>query len=274
MYFEDIKYVRGKSYFIKRLLQVLLIILIFVNITSGNAQILKKQYNSRDIVLNRQDTTIYCSVLIDKSNRPVKTDRMYFWYMNGKMGKNMGGYAGYLMHGEYKVFVDENKLIEKGFFKHGLKDGRWITWYGNGNIMETILYKEGLKNGPNIKYSEQGMRMDTVIFKNDKVTQPFNIKTFFAGFRGIKKDVEDDNLKKVEEHEKSEMELDVEQEENLHDSEEDKRWLKRRKREEGMEHENIPDEDLIDDSIENEKIREIPENDENEEYEDPDYDDI
>ena len=144
--------------------------------------------NLRDVVINKGDTSIYCSVVLNREKKDVDDKLTYYWYLNGTYGSNMGGYAGYLLHGEYTAFAGKNKLIEKGYYKQGLKQGKWKIWYLNGNLKETIKYRNGMKNGYNIIYNNKGLAVDSVYYKDDIVTVPFTVKNFFQGIITKKQD--------------------------------------------------------------------------------------
>ena len=141
-----------------------------------SAQFWKKDFSSRDIVINKEDTTIYFSVLVHKTRNPLKDDRMYYWYMNGELGNNVGDFAGYLLHGNVKIFVNNSFMIEKGNYQSGLKHGKWTKWYQNGKISEIYHFSEGLKDGWFIKYNENGQVTDSVFYKEGIIGDPKNFK--------------------------------------------------------------------------------------------------
>ncbi len=161
-----------------------LFFILLISTTPSHAQFAKKDLGSRDVIINREDTTIYFSVLIHKTNQNIKKNKMYFWYMNGKLGNNLGGYAGYLLHGNYKKFVGDNILVEKGSFHNGLKNGEWIKWHKNGLIKEITNYNLGLNDGDKITYNIYGNALDTLHYKNGEIdtasSAPFIFKSLFS----------------------------------------------------------------------------------------------
>lgn len=44
----------------------------------------------------------------------------------------------------------------KCFYKDGLLDGEWLSWFRNGQLFEKTYYKEDLHNGENIQWDEYG----------------------------------------------------------------------------------------------------------------------
>ncbi len=57
------------------------------------------------------------------------------------------------------IFFDsyKEKIIEKGTYKDGRKDGKWTTFYPSGKIKHEITFKEGKAIGPAKFYYESGV---------------------------------------------------------------------------------------------------------------------
>ena len=170
--------------------KITVLYLLFAILNVSNAQLLKEEVNTRNIEINNDDTAVYFSVLIDKYNKDIKIDKMYYWYMSGSIGKNMGGYAGYLLHGEYKTFINDEMLVEKGNFRYGLKEGKWTEWYNNGIIKSLSEYKEGNLNNWMTTFNKNGQVLDSVYYDEGVITEP---KKFTIKLPSFKKQKDDNN---------------------------------------------------------------------------------
>jgi len=48
-----------------------------------------------------------------------------------------------LRHGKFSSFHSNGSEKENGLYNENKKDGKWITWYGNGYKMMEQIYKDG-----------------------------------------------------------------------------------------------------------------------------------
>lgn len=88
-----------------------------------------------------------------RQDAPVKADadKTYYWFSKDSIFTTKGGYAGRLLHGEYKVFYPDKSLRESGYFRYGLKDGTWKTWYPDGSAESVSYWKNGkMKGSPTV----------------------------------------------------------------------------------------------------------------------------
>lgn len=127
-------------------------ILLLLLSASGHAQ--KKDPDDPDGLMRaatdrrwmNQHDTLY-SFLTTKPEQPIKTrpDKLYYWFNKDTIMTTIGGYAGRLLDGEYKVFYPNKTLKEMGNFRLGLKTGIWKIWYPNGNLASMTQWKDGEK---------------------------------------------------------------------------------------------------------------------------------
>lgn len=73
--------------------------------------------------------------------------KMYSWIESGEIHRTQGDYEGRLLHGEFVLKNKESKMIQKGYYKNGLKNGKWKTWNDKGLLTEVKNWKNGNLNG-------------------------------------------------------------------------------------------------------------------------------
>ncbi len=101
---------------------------------------------TRQIVSTIYDDGVYtCDIhiLYDQINFRPDKGVYYYWYRNGHINFNSGNYSGNLLHGEFEKFSYSGSLKEKGNFKLGTKDGRWLFWNGRGETVKEELWERG-----------------------------------------------------------------------------------------------------------------------------------
>jgi antitoxin component YwqK of YwqJK toxin-antitoxin module len=80
----------------------------------------------------------YCST--------IKTDSSidYYWYTS-KLGiqKTKGRIEGTPLQGQYRFYNERGKILIKGNYKRGVKDGEFIIWGEDGNIKEKAHFSNG-----------------------------------------------------------------------------------------------------------------------------------
>lgn len=89
------------------------------------------------------------SFYVEYQNEEVRTndDLVYYWFDNGEINQNRGGYSGLLLQGSYEKTTIGGKLIEKGSFENGLKNGQWKKWNVDGDLVELLVWKRGTRHG-------------------------------------------------------------------------------------------------------------------------------
>ena len=101
---------------------------------------------TRKIASTIYDDGVYtCDIhiLYDQVNFRPNKGVCYYWYRNGHIHFNTGNYSGNLLHGGFEKFSYSGSLKEKGNFKLGTKDGRWLFWNGRGETIKEELWEKG-----------------------------------------------------------------------------------------------------------------------------------
>jgi len=158
----------------KKLISLFIMILSCIN-TFGVGK--KDRNHSREIITQSYDTIIKAKILTSDLKVKPSISKQYFWYQNGSIGSNVGGYTGKLLHMNYTALLN-NKLVESGTFNKGLKNGKWISWYEDGNIKEICYYRKGILNGKYILLDESGNNQAEGRFRNGKFHKKFSLKGF------------------------------------------------------------------------------------------------
>ncbi len=110
--------------------------------------------SSNDFLAKRKETKI-----------PKNSEfKIFHSFRVGNLQKNQGSYTGKPLQGLFEKFY-RKKLIEKGRFEQGLKDGIWHQWELNGTLKSIVTFKKGLKNG-NYSFYENGVIVESGSFKN------------------------------------------------------------------------------------------------------------
>ena len=125
------------SHSINRIIGILLIIA-----HPGFAQLLK-QTDSYTVYINYPDYTVKTCVSNNPGKFRANEQLTYHWYASNRIMQTKGAYDGKLIDGLYTSFFLSNNLKEKGTFKNGLKNGKWISWYNSGKIDEITNWSYG-----------------------------------------------------------------------------------------------------------------------------------
>lgn len=139
----------------------------FLSPTVCSAQ--KDKYSCHQVTIVYPDTTIKTYILNQKLRIKPRENIEYYWVYNHKINKNKGDYSYYLIHGPFLVFDVNDRLITKGEFKLGLKDGTWKSWYPDGQIREISHYENGERQGICYLYDPAGELQRVLSYKNDKL---------------------------------------------------------------------------------------------------------
>lgn len=92
------------------------------------------------------------TVFVQNVDIKISPKILYYWFFDGKISQNIGGYAGFLLHGKYQVFTKSGQLIEQGTFENGVKEGVWNYWNPSGGKIRMVAYQNGWKNGNEVLY--------------------------------------------------------------------------------------------------------------------------
>lgn len=101
-----------------------------------------------------------------KTIRP-KNNKPYYWFKNGDIHMSVGNYEGLLINGAYTKFNVQGGILEKGWFKNGLKVNDWVVWHKNGRRATVATYKKGLKCGKYVVYDTLGTKVTKGRFKKN-----------------------------------------------------------------------------------------------------------
>ncbi|HYX08590.1 MAG TPA: hypothetical protein VE912_17805 [Bacteroidales bacterium] len=131
---------------------------------------------TRIVKVSQGDSVIVAGILIRHKEVTPGPDLTYFWYSGGAVNFNVAGFAGELLHGDYKIFDPEQHLIVKGGFSHGLKDGAWKYWFSNGKLLRTENWKKGEKTGETVFFDRNGSKVVVLKYRNGKLKDSLNLE--------------------------------------------------------------------------------------------------
>ncbi|TKG88107.1 hypothetical protein EYV94_27625 [Puteibacter caeruleilacunae] len=100
---------------------------------------------------------------------------VYYWYEQGKIHQNQGGFSGLLLEGSFEKCTLTGFLIEKGEFKGGLKNGEWKKWDLKGNLIYSEYWKDGYREGPSWEYDATNKKVTTCNYKNSMLHGEYKI---------------------------------------------------------------------------------------------------
>jgi hypothetical protein len=120
---------------------------------------------TRTVVITNADSVVRISIPTFSLKPDPENNKIYYWYMPDCIRSNLGGYSGYLLHGEYCVFDKNSSLIEKGAFENGLKTGVWNRWYPQGNLLKKETWKNGFIDGLSFSYNTDGSVLKKVKYR-------------------------------------------------------------------------------------------------------------
>lgn len=111
---------------------------------------------TKEVIIDYSDSLVRTHVLLKKETIKTELSLTYYWHDKGILSQNMGDYTGELLHGEYLVFGKNKKLIRKGYFDKGIKQGVWKKWNEKGLLLCVEEYHKGKLHGEVILYDEYG----------------------------------------------------------------------------------------------------------------------
>ncbi|MBT1705380.1 toxin-antitoxin system YwqK family antitoxin [Chryseosolibacter indicus] len=121
------------------------------------------------ITKSYRDSTI--TFQVEAASRGVETEfnKRYFWFNHGEVKHTQGAFTGKLLHGPYEMLNREGVLLKKGVYKHGLKNGMWLSWHKNGSVASRYSWAEGAPIGQFEEYFESGQKSKNGTFKRGKL---------------------------------------------------------------------------------------------------------
>lgn len=98
--------------------------------------------------------------------KQVNDTLIYHWTKLGKVNTTKGHYVGRLLQAEYAEMVGD-RIVRSGYFKQGLKDGKWKRWEGD-QLQSIYSWKNGVLDGDYTLFDEQGVVIEKGSYKNGK----------------------------------------------------------------------------------------------------------
>lgn len=83
----------------------------------------------------------------------------YFWHRNGQLRSTSGDYSGNILHGSFQEFDKSGKMLEKGTYYFGAKDGEWKSWNRDGVIIKLEKWNRGFLH-QRIRYNLPGFVLE------------------------------------------------------------------------------------------------------------------
>lgn len=158
----------------QKLKYVLLVCSLLV-INSTFAQLWPWYYLQKPMRIHTDTSIMQLSVIDEELSFTPHTNRMYYWCYERHVHVNQGGYSYNLLHGEFRCYTRENKLIEKGQFRRGLKCGEWRTWNSQGQLLTISTYRKGNLHG-RVECFVNGEYCHSIRYKQGKETESLLVK--------------------------------------------------------------------------------------------------
>lgn len=64
----------------------------------------------------------------------------------------------------YEYYGEHNNVIEEGCYYGKEKNGKWITYFENGNTKTITHYQHGILGGEYIRFSEEGAMLEKILY--------------------------------------------------------------------------------------------------------------
>lgn len=122
-------------------------------------------------------------IYLDSAWREIDSPEKAFYYRileKDKRDKNKGKLIDYYMSGKIQseaYYTD---------FKKGIKSGKFIMYYENGNIKRDMDYLDGKRNGKYLAYNENGKLTEEIDYVEDKIAGKY--RTYYES-GNLEKDI-------------------------------------------------------------------------------------
>lgn len=144
----------------------------FLGLLSGSCQ--QDLYvlggTNQTITVAVEDTIHQVRLLPREKKVKLYRHRQYHYYYGNQLASAEGDYIGRVLHGEYTCFTRRKELVLKGYYREGLKDGIWKSWYPNGNLYVTQEWDKGQKDGAFRVYQPDGRFKEKGNYKNGELS--------------------------------------------------------------------------------------------------------
>lgn len=135
---------------------------------------LNEMSKSRRVYLNSEDSLTTIDLLIvDPVVKKIIPEGSYYWFKDNQIHKNIGGYSGQLLDGDYIVESKEGFLLKKGHYANGLRIGVWNEWHENGSKKSKFTYKEGQLIGRFSIWNNLGILTAYSIYKKNGIRETY-----------------------------------------------------------------------------------------------------
>lgn len=121
---------------------------------------------TREIVLNADDTIQKIHIFITNPNLTARTDRFYAWYQKQLVLHTQGAWSGKLLQGPYEAYYPNHNLLEQGAYEKGWKIGRWHSWYPDGTLKEYYTWKNGVQHGTYQRFDATGALIEEGAYRH------------------------------------------------------------------------------------------------------------
>ena len=91
-----------------------------------------------------------------------------YYHENGKLHEKVTFSSEGLRNGSYLKANESGIIVEQGYYKDGLPDGKWDYYFPNGGLMRQAGYKGAKLNGETLTYTRRGMVLERASYKDGK----------------------------------------------------------------------------------------------------------
>lgn len=101
----------------------------------------------------------------------------YAWQRNGQLRSTRGDFSGNILHGNFQEFDKSGRMLEKGNYYYGAKDGEWKSWNRDGEIIRLEKWDRGFLNirlsYDNSKFTVEKFKLNQldgrrIVFENNR----------------------------------------------------------------------------------------------------------
>jgi len=119
--------------------------------------------------LKEGDVIYQIQLLPDPSKVKLNEQTTYYWFAQGKIQRSVGNFNGKLLDGNFIATHIDGELLEKGFYKEGVKDGKWQQWYQSGQTKKIYTWDKGALDGDFIAIDSLGSIIKKGTYKSGEL---------------------------------------------------------------------------------------------------------
>lgn len=142
--------------------RLILFVLILTGFSVSAQKPLKDFYLKRSL---KQNNLQFQFTVLDEDKRGIwhyNKHKFYYWYKAQKVMSTQAGSSGILLHGTFEAFYPNKQLSNKGYFKRGLKHGKWMYWREDGTLCRIEQWVNGLQRGEQLFFDEKGVQNESI----------------------------------------------------------------------------------------------------------------